>query len=278
MQRLQLLFAIPFLAVELLAGDPAGSEKAKPEDPKSKPSKGSKAQSTQTSPLPWKLNRSYHFSWIHQRKKVGESNFQISIVDDSKEKDSKEKSSRKVYQTTSHYRYEREGSSLNGGHECVYDSTFQPLRFTSFHRHSGVTERASHQRHEGYVRGNRLVNVVIHNDDTKNAIQLEMEAPRGAFLLLNQALDNWAILIGVLLTKPVDVKAKIIYPDLLKIYDLQFTFEAEEVLKLDESRSPLCRRYSFQSKERQFTGKVWVDRKGRMVQHQQGDLRIYLED
>jgi len=240
------------------------------EDPGASPG----APSPQTKPpIPWEIGHRYYLSWVRGREKVGESSF-VMTREKSQDGDPK----KILFHCSSNYRYQREGESMEGGHEFSFDQNLRPLNFKSRHSMSGLKEIRSSQSHEGHIRGGRLVNVVVHNENTKTAVRLEMEMPADAYLLLNQSTGCWAVLASRVLKSPANASARIIFPDLVKVYLVQFTFEGEEVLKLGKSREKRCRRYSFSSKEGQLKGKIWVDRNARMIQYQQGKLKIYLEE
>ena len=224
--------------------------------------------------FPWDLDRDYRFSWIKGRTKVGETRFRISAVEAPTGS-----SVKKAFRCSSSYWYKTEGFSQEGKHETWFDREWKPLRYTCRHQMSGVRDTHAIQEHEGRIANGLLVLVVIHNGDSKNGVEVRMEAPSEGYLLQNQAFDNWAILTGqILRQRPAAMDARIIYPDLSKVYEVRFTFEKEEPIDLGKPEKPICRSYSFRSKEGQFTGKLWTDGKGRMIQYQQGELRIALEE
>ena len=185
---------------------------------------------------------------------------------------------KKLYCSKSRYTFKKEGTSQQGSHETYLEPSWKPVRYRCHHQMSGVNERTSFQDHSGEVKNGRLVTKIVHNGDEGEALRLEMEAPPEAYLFLNQAMDNWAILVSNLLRGPSTCDARVIYPDLIKVYDLRFTFEKEELVDLGKEKKPLCRLYSFRDKEGQYVGRVWMNRQGQMVLHEQGDLRVYLED
>ena len=127
--------------------------------------------------------------------------------------------------------------------------------------------------------GGRLAMSAVRDGDPANEVRPEpLGVPGDAYLFLNQAFDNWAVLAASVLAGPGDHDAKVIYPDLHRVYEVHFKLEREEKVDLGRREAPLCRLYSFASKEGQFAGEVWVDARGRLVQHRQGELTVYLEE
>jgi hypothetical protein len=223
--------------------------------------------------LPWELDHEYHFSWVSKRTKAGDSYFSLSEVEVQAGDET-----RKLYLSKFRYTYKREGISQEGKSETYFSPSWKPVRYSLHKQMSGLKEMTSRQDHSGEVSGGRLVTKIVHNGNEPQALRLTMEAPPEAYLFLNQSMDNWAILVSYLLRGPRTYEARVIYPDLIKVFDLKFTFEKEEPVDLGKGKKPLCRLYSFRDREGQFVGKVWMNQQGRMVLHEQDDLRIYLED
>jgi hypothetical protein len=224
--------------------------------------------------FPWDLNRDYRFSWIKDRKKVGETRFRIAEVA------SPSGSRVQEYLSLSTYWQKSQGSTMEGSHETHFDKSWRPIRYNLHHRYDWVMNYKSAQDQEGELKGGKFYMVTVHNKDQKNEVRPDpIPVPPEAYLLLQQSFDNYAILAADLLRMPKDYDAQILFPDFLKIYEVHYKYEFEEPVDLGKKeKNPVCRLYSFKSKEGQFGGKVWVDAGGRMVQYEQGNLRIYLED
>jgi hypothetical protein len=252
------------------------------------PSPGEAVQSPKASPPPQKageqkpgeppafplaLEREYRYSWVRQRSKVGETRFKLTEVDAPTGSPYK-----RLYRSSSQYRFERQGVSEMGEHDAYFDRSWKPVRFQSHARFSGLQKFRSRQDQEGEVKEGRLSFTVTDNEDESVAVRRQMEAPPDGYLFLNEAFDQLAILMANLLQRPTTYDAKVIYPGLLKVLEIRFLFEKEETVDLGKGRKPLSRLFSFRSKEGDMVGKVWVDPEGRMLQYEQGDLRIYLEE
>jgi hypothetical protein len=276
MPQLPLLLAL-FLASFSLAGA-AEAPATKSTQPAQPPGGESRAPSPKEEAgsafkLPWEMDHEYHFSWVTKRTKAGESSFRLSEVEVQTGNET-----RKLYLSKFRYTYKKEGISQEGKSETYFNQSWKPVRYSLHKQMSGLKEMTSRQDHNGEVSGGRLVTKIIHNGNEPQALRLEMEAPPEAYLFLNQSMDNWAILVSYLLRDPRSYEARVIYPDLIKVFDLKFTFEKEEPVDLGKGKTPLCRLYSFRDREGQFVGKVWMNRQGQMVLHEQDDLRIYLEE
>jgi len=250
---------------------PEGSAERKAE----KPSKEAAQDSTgaPSRAFPWELNRTYRFTWLKERKKVGESTFKIL-----EEPAPTGSPSKVIYRSVSQYWYKREGTTLEGSFDTRFTASWRPIRYKLRTLMSGMRNMRALQVQEGEIKDGRLNMTTVHNGDPNTEVRpAPLEAPTDAYLFLNQAFDTWAILATDLLRKPADHDAKVIYPDLNMVYDIHFKFEREEKIDLGSGEAPLCRFYSFSSKEGQFKGKLRMDGRGRLVQYQQADLILYLE-
>lgn len=223
--------------------------------------------------FPLQLGKEYRYTWVLKNAKVGETRMRITEVDAPVGS-----SHKKFFRSTSSMRYEREGQFESWDHDSFFNPAWRPVQYETHHRLSGLQDRRSYQEHKGEIRGSRLEYTVIHDGATNQPVHSEMEAPEGAYLFLNQSVDNWAILAANLLRRPSTFEAKVIYPDFLRVFEVTFTFEKEEPVDTGASEKPIGRLFHFRSKERQLDGKVWVDRHGRLLQYQQGDMRIFLEE
>jgi hypothetical protein len=226
------------------------------------------------SAFPWDLNRNFRFVWVQERKKVGETTFQL--LDEPAPTGSP---SKRVFRSVAKFSYKTEGKSIEGRHDTVLGQTFRPIRFKAGHWYQGLNRARSELRQEGAVTGGKLTMTTVSNNDVAGATRPEpIEAPADAYILLNQSVDNFAIIASHLLRDQKDHDARILYPDLLKCYEVHFAYEGEDVVDLGKPDRPRCRRFSFRSKEGQVSGRAWMDSRGRMVQYEQGSLRIYLEE
>jgi hypothetical protein len=226
------------------------------------------------SAFPWDLNRKFRFVWVQERKKVGETTFQL--LDEPAPTGSP---SKRVFRSVANFWNKTEGRSIEGRHDTVLSENFRPIRFQTLHLFQGLNRAHSELKQEGAVAGGKLTMTTVSNRDEAGAVRPEpMEAPADAYILLNQSVDNFAIIASHLLRAPKDHDARILYPDLLKCYEVHFAYEGEDFVDLGKPERPKCRRYSFRSKEGQVSGRVWLDARGRMVQYEQGNLRIYLDE
>lgn len=233
-------------------------------------------------PAPLELHREHRFIWVLDRRKVGET-----VVRITQEEAPAGSPSKKIYHSSSRYRYERDGQSQRGEHDTYFDPSWKPLRYEWHFHWSGIKDYRSRQDSEGHLRGGRLSYTVIQNNDTRNPVMGELEVPADGYLYLSQAIDTWAILSGDLLREPRNYVAKVIYPDFIRVTEVTFSFEKEEPFQAPgdapsarekgDERQANCRVYSFRTREGDHAGKVWIDRRGRMVQYVQGPLKIYLE-
>jgi hypothetical protein len=251
------------IALRLLL--PAALADEKPGEPKGPP-----APESTTGSLPFPLDREHRYSWFQGRQKVGETSFRLSLVD------APGGGPRRLYRSTSRFRYEREGLTLSGDCVSFFDPSLRPVRYQTQSRYSGVRNYHSENLQEGEVQGTKLRYAVVHNGETAQPVRREMEMPPGSYLWLNQAVDNIALLCGDLLKRPTDYDVKVVYPDFLRVYEIHFVFEKEEPVEVG-GKSVSCRRFSFRSKEGQLDGRVFMDERGRLVQYEQGPLRIVLE-
>ncbi len=223
--------------------------------------------------FPLHFGREYRYTWVLKNTKVGETRMRITEVDAPVGS-----SHKKFFRSSSSFRFEREGQFQSGEHDSFFDSRWRPVQYETHQRYSGLQDRRSYQDQKGQIRGGRLEYTVIHNGATHQPVHSEMEAPEDGYLFLNQAVDNWAILAADLLRRPSTYDARVMYPDFLRVYEVTFTFEREESVDTGASEKPIGRLFHFRSKERQLDGQVWVDRQGRLLQYQQGDMRISLEE
>jgi len=228
--------------------------------------------------VPVDLDRELRFVWILDRRKVGETVARVRQVDAPAGSPWK-----KMYRSSSRYSYDRDGQSQRGEHETWFDPSWKPVRYEWHFSWSGLKEYRARKDNEGHLRGGLLSYTVMENNDTGNAVKGELEVPADGYLYLSQAIDNWAILSGDLLREPRNYAAKVIYPDFIRVTEVTFTFEKEEPFEAPGAPpgagdpKALCRVYAFKTREGDHAGKVWIDRRGRMVQYVQGRLKIYLE-
>lgn len=218
----------------------------------------------------WKLDRGYKYLWMKDKEKIGETVFRFS----RKEGRAGDPG---YYQLTSRRKMESEGRIQDSSGTLLFALDGTPSSYheeTSFRLSSEKTFSAFQEVWIRFGDG-RVTTTFINNRKKDSASKKEFAVDKDTFLFSTLCQEQWN-----LFTRKLDnggpASLKTFYPEFGQVMKIDFRPEVtSSPLKIGKREIPVTR-YSFEAKKWKWTGTIWVDSRGRMIQYASGRLKIVL--
>ena len=218
----------------------------------------------------WKFDRGYKYLWIAKGEKIGETVFRFSRKEGAAGVPA-------YYQLASRRKMESAGRIQDSSTTMVFAKDGSPSSYheeTRF-RLSSAKKFASLQEIKIRFEKGKVTTTFVNNGNQEGASKKELAVGKETFLFSTLCQEQWN-----LFTRKLDSKSptslETFYPEFGEVMKIEFRPEvASAPLKIGEKEFPVTR-FSFEAKKWNWTGKIWVDSKGRMLQYTSGPLKIVL--
>jgi hypothetical protein len=217
----------------------------------------------------WLPGVAHTYVWLEEGEKVAETSFRFEKADAGVEPRLRLKSQ---------FRLARSGITQNSEAELLLKLDGSPLSFRSETQLKMASQRPFQGRHEVRIQfaPNKTVSAAfVHNGNEKDAARHEIEVPPDTVLLATYALEQWAVFAPRLLPAR-KVTLPVYYPEFGKV--LQFRFQPRpgtEKLRIGD-KDLEATSLDFEAVGAKFTGRIWLDEKGRLLQYSSGPLKLVL--
>ena len=216
--------------------------------------------------LPWDLRTEYRYIWLRENQSVGETRFMIERVSGGERVPSGEQ----AYLVTTTRRYDHQGNSQRANSTTLVDPGLRPIYFkeelAQGHPNGNSSQLVTTVEVKASRRSTRKASSRwVHNGDTQRGQNTEVALTEDTFLYCSQAVQHWALFVSRLPRGAKSHTLDLFYPDFSKVLKVRFTKIREDTLNVGATRIEATR-YDFASPARVLTGRVWVDRTGRLIQ------------
>ena len=216
--------------------------------------------------FPWELGTTYQYDWIEKKRKTGEIAFRFTKVSEPKGF---------VYRLSSHRRREDKGASQTSSGELYFKPDSVPLRYHEDCRYTASSNVSGHQEVSIKFSGEKVTSTVVHNRNEEQRSHNVTKVPTGTFLFATHALDHWTVFSPKLREKKKQT-VRVFYSEFGRVLELTFAPQkkAETLVVGDQKLSVV--RFRFECKDYLYNGNVWIDKRGRLIQYESGELKLVL--
>ncbi|MBI4584127.1 MAG: hypothetical protein HY717_08900 [Planctomycetes bacterium] len=231
------------------------------------------AEETLQPAFPWAVDQDYTYSWVYERQKVGETRFRLTSL----EKADQNPVPAARYRLTSEWIYEREGTARKSDLEAFLSPGWSLLRYRTSDRVNTLGNKSSFRKGEGWREEEKLVCRADNPKERKENEPFELPMQKDTPVLLANSVELMALFIAQAQLGEEAKEFSLAYPEFGKVYSVRFALAGEKSLEIP-GRDPVpCRHYRFESKDKQYSGEVWVDKEGRLWRYRQDKLVVQLE-
>lgn len=222
---------------------------------------------------PWKLGQEFRYIWLKGRQRVGETRLaMVSVPHPGRPRE-------KIVEIQATRDYDHAGMR-----QKAFGTTHLKTDGTALRFHERLSASLSSQEGKGALQETRFENreqtawiTYVHNGKEDRPIVRKHDFPNGTFLLGNQAIEHWLMLVAGLPKEFEKHTLAVYYPDHRRTFAVEFKKKKTvRRLKLG-GRFVDATLYSFSSPDSVLSGKVWIkDRRLLQLEFKAADLKIVL--
>jgi hypothetical protein len=216
--------------------------------------------------LPWKPDRTYKYLWFQEKQKIGATLLRFAKLPGE---------SPPTYQLSLERRLEYEGRSSTTRGELIFRPDGTPIKYREDTDLTTPPNLRGLQNLEVKFTGTKVTTTYINNKRQANASHSEKEVPPETYLFATHALEQWAV-FAPRLGGTEESSLNLFDPQLQSVLKVTFTPEKTPQSIVSGGEKVAATMYRFRSESWKYTGSIWIDKEGRLVQYESGTLRMVL--
>jgi len=221
----------------------------------------------------WKLDRSYKYLWLLNKKKIGETVFRFSRKEGIA-------GGEEYYQLAIRRKKTQEGKIEDSVGTLLFTKNGYPTTYsekTNFRFASNKTFASLQEASIRFANG-QVTTSYTSNRKKGEETRKTLRVGKDTYLFFHSCQEQWN-----LFTTRLDATGprtfKLFYPEFGEVLNIVFKPEVQSApFTIGDRKIPVTR-FSFAAKKySNWKGSIWVDEKGRMLQYASGPLKIVLTE